>query len=179
MNKLRGSRVCWCFQIHRIGLEGRTVAIHNCQSKVKIERCSKWLWKEGLQAGLLLHRLVQIRLTFIIDDLPNLKMVLKINLSVSWQGKRQVLDRHLKSTPESILDAIDGAGCEDFELHVLRQWVLGLASTHIWVSRDLDIILPSVILTWAHFLDGPRQGHLLLHLFILLVLLHRRLLSNA
>ena len=154
MNRLHGSCVCWCFQIHGVGLEGRTVTIHNCQSKVKIERCSKWLWKEGLQARLFLHRLVQIRLAFIIDDLPNLKMVLKIKFSVPWQGKRQVLDRHLESTPESILDAIDGTGCEDLELHVLRQRVLGLASAYIRVTRDLNIILPSVILTWAHFLDG-------------------------
>ena len=107
-----------------------------------------------MQAGFLLHRLIQISLAFVIDDLSNLKMVLKIKFSVPWQGKRQVLDRHLKPTPESILDAIDGAGCEDLELHVLRQRVLGLASAYIRVTCDLNIILPSVILTWAHFLDG-------------------------
>ena len=106
-------------------------------------------------------------------------MVLKIKLSIPRQGERQVLDRHLKTTPESVLDAIDGASCEDLELHILRQRVLGLASAHVRVTRGLDIILPSVILTWAHFLDGSRQGHLLLHLFILLVLLHRRLLADA
>ena len=107
-----------------------------------------------MQAGFLLHRLIQISLAFVIDDLSNLKMVLKIKLSIPRQGERQVLDRHLKTTPESVLDAIDGASCEDLELHILRQRVLGLASAHVRVTRGLDIILPSVILTWAHFLDG-------------------------
>ena len=108
-----------------------------------------------MQAEFLLHRLVQISsLALKIDDRPNLKMVLKIQLSAPRPGKRQVLDRHLKPTPESVLDAVDGAGREDLELHVLSQRVLGLASTDVRIARYLDTILPSVVLAWAHFLDG-------------------------
>ena len=76
-------------------------------------------------------------------------MVLDVRLSIGpRQGERQILDGHLQPAPEGILDAVDGARGEHFELDVLRQGVLGLTATDVRLTRDFDIVLCAIALIW-------------------------------
>ena len=86
----------------------------------------------------------------------------------------------MQSPPKGILDAVDGACREYLELDIFRQRVLRLTATDVRVARGLDMAgTPTVVLARSNLLHGSRQGHLLLHLFMLLVLLELGLLTDA
>ena len=82
----------------------------------------------------------------------------------------------METSPECILDAVDWASCEHFEFHVFGQWVLSLATSYVWVSWNLHTVRSLVIV--ENFLCCHWQGHLLFHLFVLL-LFHLWALADA
>jgi len=58
-------------------------------------------------------------------------IILKVKTASAWQSEGQILNRYLQTTPEGILNAVNRASGENFELNVFCQWVLRLAPAYI------------------------------------------------
>jgi len=117
----------------RLRLAFLTRVVKYGEGQVQVDRSCHGLRKELLYRRL---RLIWLKLRlFIVYDLSQLVVVLELSLVLAWNWKLQVLDWNLKASPQSILNAVDRARCENFKFYVLCKRVLSHAASEVRVWR--------------------------------------------